>query len=71
MDILYKKSYSELHYDLYLRRFGLDEARKVMHEIHNDDCGNHAEERSLVHKFIDQGYYWPKMFLDTKGYVKK
>jgi len=42
-----------------------------MQEIHDDNCGNHASGRSLAHKVINQGYYWPKMFEDVKGYVKK
>ena len=42
-----------------------------MWAIHDDDCGNHAGGRSLAHKAINQGYYWPKMFKDAKEYVKK
>jgi len=26
--------------------------------------------RSLTHKVINKGYYWPKMFDDTKNYVR-
>ena len=39
---LYKKSYSKLHSDPYLRCLGSEEARKVMQEIHYDDCGHHT-----------------------------
>ena len=70
-DILYKKSYSSPHSDPYLRCLGPDAARKVMQEIHDSDCENHAGGRSLAHKVINQGYYWPNMFVDAKGYVKK
>ena len=42
-----------------------------MQKIHNDDCGNHLGGRSLAHKVINQGYYWPKMFDDAKDSVKK
>jgi len=42
-----------------------------MQEIHDGDYGNHARGQSLSHKAINQGYYWPKMFNDTKEYVKK
>jgi len=58
-DILYKKFYSRFHPDSYLRCFGPEEVRKVMQEIHDGDCGNHAGGRSLTHKVINQGYYWP------------
>jgi len=34
-DILYKKSYSNLHPDPYMRRLGPEGAQKVMQEIHD------------------------------------
>jgi len=68
-DILYMKSYSSLHSNPYLRCLGPDEARRVIQEIH-DDCRNHAGGHSLTHKVINHRYYWPKMFDDTKDYVK-
>jgi len=37
-----------------------------MQEIHDGHCGNHSGGRSLTHKVINQGYYWPKMFGDAK-----
>jgi len=43
----------------------------VIKEIHDGDCGNHSGGRSLAHKVINQGYYWPKMFNDAKDYAKK
>ena len=55
-DILYKKSYSKLHADPYLRCVEPDKLR-VMQEIHDGDCGNHSGGRSLAHKVINQGYY--------------
>ena len=69
-NVLYKRSYSNIHSDPYLRCLG-QEARKVMQEIHDGDCRNHSEGRSLTHKVINQGYYWLKMFNDTKDYMKK
>ena len=56
-DVLYKKSYSSLHSDPYLKCCGPDEARKVMQEIHDGDYRNHAEGRFLAHKVNNQGYY--------------
>ena len=70
-DVLYKKSYFSLHHDPYLRCVGSEEAQKVMQEIHDGDCGNHAVGRFLAHKVINQGYYWPKMFDDVKDYMRK
>ena len=58
-DTIYKKSYSRFHSDPYLRCLRPGEARRVIQEIHDDDCRNHAGGRSLTHKVINQGYYWP------------
>jgi len=68
---MYKKSYSKFLTDPHLRCLRLDEAKKVMQEIHDVHCGNHVGDRSLAHKAINQGYYWPKMFNDTKEYMKR
>jgi len=68
---LYKKSYSKLHSDPYLRCLESDEAKRVMQKIYDEDCGNHVGGRSFAHKVINQGCYWPKMFDDAKEYVKK
>ena len=57
-DILFKKSYSNLHPHPYLRCLGLkEEARKVMQKIHDGDCGDHAGELSLAYKVIIREYY--------------
>ena len=69
-DVLYK-SYSKFHSDPYLRCLRPDETKEVMQEIHDGDYENHARGRSLTHKAINHGYYWPKMFKDTKEYVKR
>ena len=41
----------------------------VMQEIHEGVCGNHSGPRSLFHKIILQGYYWPSMIKDVEAYV--
>jgi len=40
-------------------------------EIHDNNYENHAGERPLAHKAINQGYYWTKMIEDAKDYVKR
>ena len=52
-ELLYKKSYSKLHSNPYLRCLRPEEAQRVMQEIHNDYCENHAEGRSLAYKAIN------------------
>ena len=60
-DVLYKRGFSRL----YLRCLYQKEADYVMKEVHEGICGNHSGARSLVHKFIQAGYYWPTMMKDA------
>ena len=44
---------------------------RLCHERkHEGICGNHLGFRSLVHKLIRVGYYWPTMQKDIQTYVK-
>jgi len=54
---LNKKPYSRLHSIPSLRSLGPEEARSLMHEIHDGDCENHMRGQSLAHKAINRGYY--------------
>ena len=42
----------------------------MLREVHEGACGNHSGARSLIHKIVCAGYYWPNMQADTKAYVK-
>ena len=65
-DILYKRGFSHP----YLRCLGTEEADYVIREIHEGICGNHSGSRSLVHKLVRAGYYWPTMQKDAEAYFK-
>ena len=65
-DVLYKNSFSRP----YLRCLGNEEADYVMREVHKGICGNHSGSKSLVHKLVQAGYYWPTMQKDAEAYVK-
>ena len=65
-EVLYKRGFSQP----YLRCLALDEANYVLREVHKEACGNHSGAKSLVHKVIRAGYYWPNMQADAKAYVK-
>ena len=65
-DVLYKRGFSRP----YLRCLGTEEADYVMREVHEGICGNHLGSRSLVHKLVRAGYYWPTMQKDAEVYVK-
>ena len=65
-DLLYKRGFSYLH----LRCLIPEEADYVMQTVHEEVCRNHSKSRSLVHKLIQVGYYWPTMQKDAIAYVK-
>ena len=65
-DVLYKRGFSRL----YLRCLSHDEADYVIREVHEGICGNHSRARSLVHKLIRAGYYWPTILKNAQAYVK-
>ena len=54
-EVLYKRGFSQP----YLRCLASDEANYVLREVHEGACGNHSGARSLIHKVIRVGYYWP------------
>ena len=65
-EVLYKRGFSQP----YLRCLASDEANYVLQEVHEGACGNHSGARSLIHKVVRAGYYWPTVQADTKAYVK-
>ena len=66
-DRLYKRSFS----GPLLRCLSPEEAKYVMTELHQGECGNHSGPRSLCNKALTTGYYWPTMRMDTHQFVKQ
>ncbi|XP_065049163.1 uncharacterized protein LOC135679386 [Musa acuminata AAA Group] len=64
---LYRRSFT---YPL-LRCLEPDEAQTVLAEIHEGVCGEHSGGRTLAHKILRQGYYWPTMCRDAKAYPQR
>ena len=54
-EVLYKRGFSQP----YLKCLALEESNYVLREVHEGACRNHSGVRSLVHKVIRVGYYWP------------
>lgn len=54
---LYKRSYS----GPYLLCIHLETAESLLEELHEGICGSHTGGRSLAHRAITQGYWWPNM----------
>ena len=64
---LYKRGFSLP----YLKCLTPEEAMYVLHEIHEEVCGNHSRPRSLVGKTIKASYFWLTMQKDVIELVKK
>ena len=43
----------------------------LLEELHEGICGSYTGGRSLAHRAITQGYWWPNMQREAQEYVKK
>uniref|UniRef100_A0A2N9HT99 Uncharacterized protein n=1 Tax=Fagus sylvatica TaxID=28930 RepID=A0A2N9HT99_FAGSY len=64
---LYKRSFSG-PYLLCVHPSLVDD---LLYEIHEGICGSHTGGRSLAHRAMSQGYWWPFMQSDAVRYVRK
>ncbi|XP_026383293.1 uncharacterized protein LOC113278750 [Papaver somniferum] len=65
---LYKKPMSM---EPYLRCVTRELGKQLLAEAHEGCCGNHSGGRSLAHRLLFQGYFWPYMQNDAKEYTKR
>lgn len=65
--VLYRKSFASP----LLRCLTEKEAVEVLDAIHFGVCGNHSGGRSLAHKAITAGYFWPYMMKNAVKFVKR
>ncbi|KAI5324207.1 hypothetical protein L3X38_033280 [Prunus dulcis] len=66
-EALYKRGFSLP----YLRRLTPEEGNYVLQEIHVGICGNNSGTRSLAHKAIWQGCFWPSLHTDAQTFTQK
>ena len=64
---MYKRSFS----GPYLLCIHLEAVELILEELHEGICGSHTGGRSLSHRALTQGYWWPKMQQDALDYAKK
>ena len=64
---LYKRSFS----GLYLLCVHPEAIELILEELHEGICGSHMRGRSLSHRALTQGYWWPKMQKEAQDYAKK
>ena len=64
---LYKRSFS----GPYLLCVHPELIDSLLEEMHEGICGSHTGGRSLAHRAITQGYWWPNMQREALEYVRK
>ena len=64
---LYKRSFSRP----YLLCVHPELTESLLEELDERICESHTRGRSLAHKTITQGYWWPNMQREALEYVKK
>ena len=64
---LYKHSFS----GPYLLCVHPELIESLLEELHEGICGSHTGGRSLAHRAITQGYWWPNMQREALEYVRK
>ena len=65
--VMYRRGYSVP----LLRCIAHDEVRRVLHHVHEGECGDHTGGQALAKKILRYGYYWPTVNRDAMDYAKK
>ena len=66
-DKLYKRSFS----GPYLLCVHPELTESLLEEMHEGICRSHTRGRSLAHRAITQGYWWPNMWREALEYIRK
>ena len=64
---LYRRSFA----GLYLLCLHLDKVNELLTELYDGVCGGHVGGRSLAHRAMTQGFWWPQMQKDAAEYVRR
>ena len=64
---LYKRSFSRL----YLLCIHPEASELLLEELYEGICGSHTRRRSIAHRAITQGYWWPNIQKKVLEYTKK
>ena len=46
-----------------------NDAGRIMHEMHEGECGGHLNWKTTANKILRSSYYWPTLFPDTHKLV--
>ena len=67
----YQKLYKRLFSGPYSLCVPPETIESLLEELHEGICRSHTGGRSLAHRAITQGYWWPNMQREAQGYVEK
>ena len=67
----YQKLYKRLFSGPYLLCVPPETIESLLEELHEGICRSHTGGRSLAHRAITQGYWWPNMQREAQEYVEK
>ncbi|KAK0586525.1 hypothetical protein LWI29_008372 [Acer saccharum] len=70
--------YTILRGELYRRGFSKvlqrcisgEKTGEILRSIHSGVCGNHTGGKSLAHKILRQGFYWPTLFAEAQQFAE-
>ena len=66
-----QKLYCRSFRGLYLLCLHPKKVGQLLVELHEGVCGSHVGGRSLAHRVMTQGFWWPQMQKDVVEYVRK
>ncbi|XP_059627003.1 uncharacterized protein LOC132269773 [Cornus florida] len=66
--IMHNQLYRRSYLGPYLKCETPAEAQQILRTIDEGVCGNHSGGRSLTHKAMTQGYFWPNMVRDAEEF---
>ena len=66
-----QKLYKRFFFGLYLLCIHPEASKLLLKELHEGICGSHTGGRSLSHRVLTQGYWWPNMQKKAQDYVNK
>lgn len=66
-DTLYRSGFSAP----LLGRVSQDEAKEILENVHEGNCGDHAGRQNLARKILRYRYFWPTLNRDALNYAQR
>ncbi|XP_075636794.1 uncharacterized protein LOC142609038 [Castanea sativa] len=66
-----QKLYSRSFEGPYLQCLHPSQAKELLAELHEGVCGSHVGGRSLAHRAMTQGFWWPQMRKEATEYAQR